>query len=214
VTHILLRLRESSNFVTYSTETKVTSNKSYSYLHTRDKSIIELMILRMLQHHYEPTLPLTRPTTSHHHRHRRQGPLHPTWRSRHRRRRPPTPSSSATAAIVAITGLVVAWCRLIPSSSSPLSSTADATPPTTASPPPRRVLLVILPPPSPSRPLRPLDRPWSHHGPACGANALPPGPTRQVPLPHAPPSSGDGPIAPAPPSRPPQCLGLLSSGRR
>ena len=36
--------------------------------------------------------------------------------------------------------------------------------------------------------------------------ALPPGPTRQVPLPHAPPSLGYGPIAPAPPS--------LSGGRR
>ena len=124
------------------------------------------MILRMLQHHYEPTLPLTRPTTSHHHRHRRQGPLHPTWRSRHCRRRPPTPSSSATAAIVAITGLVVAWCRLIPSSSSPLSSTADATPPTTASPPPRRVLPPRDPPPpvavAPSPPSRsPMEPSWT-----------------------------------------------------
>jgi len=49
---------------------------------------------------------------------------------------------SATAAIVAIMGLVVAWCRLIPSSSSPLSSTAAATPPTTAFPPP----CLVLPP--------------------------------------------------------------------
>jgi hypothetical protein len=72
----------------------------------------------------------------------------------------------------------------------------------------------IPPPPLPSRPLRPLDRPWRCHGPACGVDALPPGPTRQVPLPHAPPSSGYGPIAPAPPSRPPQCLGFFSGGRR
>ena len=43
------------------------------------------------------------------------------------------------------------------------------------------------PPPSPSRPLRPLDRPGPRHGPACGINALPPGPTWQVPLSHAPP---------------------------
>ena len=127
------------------------------------------MILRMLQHHHEPTLPLTPPTTSHHRR-CRQGPLHTNWRSRHRRCRPPSPSSSATAAIVAITGLVVAWCRLIPMSSSPLSSTAAATPPTTASPPFR---LVLLPPPSPSRPLRPLDRPWRCNGPACGVDTLP-----------------------------------------
>ena len=28
------------------------------------------------------------------------------------------------------------------------------------------------PPPSPSRPLRPLDRPWRHLGPACGVDAL------------------------------------------
>ena len=98
------------------------------------------------------------------------------------------PSLSATAAIVTITGLVVAWCHLPPPSSSPLSSTADATPPTTASPPPHLVLFPPLrsPPPSPSRPLRPLDRPWRRHGPACGVDALPPGPTRQVPLPHAP----------------------------
>ena len=61
-------------------------------------------------------------------------------------------------------------------------------------------------PPLPSRPLRPLDRPWRRHGPACGVDALPPGPTRQVPLPHAHPSAGYGPIATAPPS--------LSGGRR
>ena len=43
------------------------------------------------------------------------------------------------------------------------------------------------------------------HG-AVSVNALPPGPTRQVPLPHATPSLGYGPTAPAPPS--------LSGGRR
>ena len=65
-------------------------------------------------------------------------------------------------------------------------------------------------PPLPSRPLRPLDRPWRCHGPACcGVDALPPSPTWQVPLPHAPPSSGYGPIAPAPRSRPPQCRSPL-----
>jgi hypothetical protein len=114
-------------------------------------------------------------------------------------------------------GLVVAWCRLPPPSSSPWSFTADATPPTTTSLPPHLVLLHPLRPPPPpllSRPLRPLDRRWRRHGPACGVDALPPGPTRQVPLPHAPPSSGYGPIAPALSSRPQQCLGLLSGGRR
>jgi hypothetical protein len=69
-------------------------------------------------------------------------------------------------------------------------------------------------PPLPSCPLRPLDRPWRRHGPACSVDTLPPGPTRQVPLPHAPPSSGYGLIAPAPSSRPPQCRGFLSGGRR
>ena len=79
---------------------------------------------------------------------------------------------------------------------------AAATPPTTASPLPRLVLLPPLrsPPPSPPRPLCPLDRTWRHHGQACGVDALPPGPTRQVPLPYAPPLSGYGPIAPALPS--------------
>jgi hypothetical protein len=69
------------------------------------------------------------------------------------------------------------------------------------------------PPPlrSPSPlPSRPLDRPWRRHGPACSVDTLPPGPTRRLPLPHAPPSSGYGLIAPAPP----QCLGFLSGGRR
>jgi hypothetical protein len=40
------------------------------------------------------------------------------------------------------------------------------------------------------------------------------GTTRRVPLPPAPPLSKDGPIAPAPPSRLPRCIGLLSGGRR
>jgi hypothetical protein len=35
-----------------------------------------------------------------------------------------------------------------------------------------RLTPVLFPPPSPSRPLRPLDRPWRHLGPACGVNAL------------------------------------------
>ena len=36
----------------------------------------------------------------------------------------------------------------------------------------RRLTPVLPPPPSQSRPLRPLDRPWRHLGPACGVNAL------------------------------------------
>jgi hypothetical protein len=104
-------------------------------------------------------------------------------------------------------------CCLVPlaatPTSSPLSSTAKTTPPTTASPPPR---LVLLPPPvavavASSPPSRsPMAPCVMRHGPACGVDALPPGPTRQVPLLHAPPLSGYGPIAPAPPS--------LSGGRR
>ena len=107
------------------------------------------------------------------------------------RRRPPTPPSSATTAIVTITGLVVTWCRLPPPSSSPLSSTAAASNPTndgvpTASP---------HPPPPPAIPPRRCcalsalsitNHPWRRHGLACSVDALPPGPTRQVPLPHAP----------------------------
>jgi hypothetical protein len=216
-----LRLWEYSNFC-YSTYLKqklqaIKQQKLQLFTHL-DQSIIDddtkNAISIMLK--YEPTLPLTPPIISHSRR-RGQGPLHSTWLSRHRRGRPSTPSSSATAAIAAITGLVVAWCRLPPPSSSPLLPTADTTPPTTASPPPYLVLLPPLrppPPPSPSRTLRPLDYPWRRHGPACGVDTLPPGPTWQVPLPHPPSSLGYGPIAPGPPSQPPQCLGLLSGGRR
>ena len=155
-------------------------------------------------------LPITPPATSHPRR-RHQGPLDKTWRSlhRHRRRRPPSPSSSATAAIVAITGLVVAWCRLPPPSSSPLSSNAAATLPTTASPPLR---LVLLPP---CDPLLRCRRTLSiAHGAVMDRHAAstPSGTTRRVPLPPAPPFSKDGTIAPAPPSRPTRCLGLLSGG--
>jgi hypothetical protein len=158
------------------------------YLHTRDQSIIELMILRMLQHHYEPTLPLASsgPTTY---------KLAVSASSS-----PSTIAATATAAIVAIvaiTGLVVAWCRLIPSSSSPLSSTAAATPPTTASPPPHLVLLPPCDPPPPCRCCA-LSALLIAHGAVMDWCLM-----RRVPLPPAPPSSGGRPIAPAPPSRPP-----------
>ena len=115
-------------------------------------------------------LPITPPATSDPRR-RRQGPLDNTWRSLHHhcRRCPPSPSLSSTATIVTIMGLVVAWCRLPPPSSSSLSSNAAATLPTTESTPPHPR---SPPPPSPSRPLRPLDRPWRHLGPACGVDAL------------------------------------------
>ena len=46
------------------------------------------------------------------------------------------------------------------------------------------------------------------------AASTPSGTTRRVPLPPAPPFSKDGTIAPAPPSWPPRCLGLLSGGWR
>ena len=187
-----MRLRESSNFC-YSMylklklqATKVTS------IYTLDKSKIELMILRMLQHHYEPTLPLTPPTTSHHRRHR-QGPLQTNWRSCHRHRRPPSPSLSPTAAIVTILGLVVAWCCLPPPSSSSVAR----------SPPPPRCHCA-------------LSALLIAHGAILDRHAAltPSGTTRRVPLPSAPPFLKDRTIAPAPPSRPPRCLGLLSGGWR
>ncbi len=54
----LLRLRESSNFC-YSTYLKQTLQATkVTSIYTLDKSIIELMILRMLRHHYDPTLDL------------------------------------------------------------------------------------------------------------------------------------------------------------
>ena len=118
-------------------------------------------------------------------------------------------SLSATATIVAIMGLVVAWCRLPPLSSSSLSSTITATLPTTDQ---RRLSPVLLPP--------------CHHltfsalsitiGVILDRHAAltSSGTTRRVPLPPAPPLSKDGTIAPAPSSRPPRCLGLLSGGRR
>jgi hypothetical protein len=132
-------------------------------------------------------------------------------------------SSSSTNAVIvrhrrhcSHHGVVVAWSRLPPPSSSPSSSTLTQPHQQRR---PRRLNLSSSPPCNPPPPLTPrslrlLDRPWRRHGLACGIDALPPGPTRQVPLPHMPPSSGYGPIAPAPPSQPPQCLGLLSGGRR
>jgi len=112
----------------------------------------------------------------------------------------------ATAAIVTIMGLVVAWCRLPPPSSSSLSSnTASTLPlPTMESMPP--------PPCSPPPPCRrhTLSAVSIAHGVILDRHAasMPSGTTRQVPLPPVPPFSKDGTIAPAPPSRPPRCLGL------
>jgi len=159
-------------------------------------------------------------------RRRCQDPLDRTRRSLHRhrcRRRPPSPSLSATAAIVAIMGLVVALCRLPPPPSSSLSvililvvqrrrnPTNDgitAASPPFSSPPAILPLPVAFPPSPPSRsPMAPcaiLD--WH-------AASTPSGTTRQVPIPPVPPLSKDRPIVPAPPSRPPRCLGLLSGGR-
>ena len=145
---------------------------------------------------------------------RRQGPLHTTWRSRRRRRRrPPTPSPSSSARRRHDRRHHGVGCCLVPPAATVILTIVvhRRCNPTSPRPPPP---LRSPSPPLPSRPLRPLDRPWRCHGPACSVNTLPPGPTRQVPLPHAPPSSGYGLIAPAPPSRPPQCLGFLSGGRR
>ena len=146
-----------------------------------------------------------------------QDPLDRTRRSLHRHRcrsRPPLPSLSATAAIVTIMGLVVFLRRLPPTPSSSFLSNAAATPPTKESPqscprspPPLR----SSPSLSPSRPLCPLDRPWRHLG--WQAASTPSGTTRRVPIQPVPPLLKDRPIMPAPPSRPPRCLGLLSGGR-
>ena len=91
------------------------------------------------------------------------------------------------AATISLT--IVVHCRRNP--------TNDGVPAASPRPPPPPA---IPSPPSRPRPLRPLDRTWRHHGQACGVDALPPGPTRQVPLPYTPPLSGYGPIAPALPS--------------
>ena len=117
-------------------------------------------------------LPITPPATSHPHRHR-HGPLDNTWRSlhRHRRRRPPSPSLSATATAARHHHGV--GCCLVPPATTIIlilvvqrrrNPTNDGINPT--SPP------FSSPPTSPSRPLGPLDRPWRHLGPACGADAL------------------------------------------
>ena len=158
-------------------------------------------------------LPITPPATSHPHRHR-HGPLDNTWRSlhRHRRRRPPSPPLSATATILTIMGLVVAWCRLPPPSCSSLSSNAASTLPTMEStpPPPRSPPPLIAVAPSP------LSALSIAHGAILDRHAAstPSGTTRRVPLPPAPPFSKDGTIAPALPSWPPRCLGVLSGGWR
>jgi hypothetical protein len=156
-------------------------------------------------------LPISHSATSHP-RPRRQGPLDNTWRSlhHHRRRRPPSPSLSATATIVVIMELVVAWCRLPPLSSSSLSYTTTATLLTTDQ---RRLTLVLLPPPRHRIAFSAL---LITHGAILDRHAAstPSGTMRRLPLPPAPPLSKDGTIAPAPPSRPPRCLGLLSGGWR
>ena len=104
-----MRLRESSNFY-YSTylklklqATKVTSN------YTLDKSIIELMILRMLRHHYEPHNTTYIPTKSHYRR-RRQGPLHTlviVVVVHHRRHRPPPPLSLPSRCLLPPDSIVI-----------------------------------------------------------------------------------------------------------
>ena len=155
-------------------------------------------------------LPITHSATSHPRR-CRQSPLDNTWRSlhHHRRRRPPSPSLSATTTIVAIMGLVVAWCSPPPLSSLSLSSTTTTTLPTTESTPP----CPRSPPPPPHH--LAFSALLIAHGAILDRHAAstPFGTTRQVPLPPTPPLSKDGTIAPAPPSWPPRCLGLLSGGR-
>ena len=148
-------------------------------------------------------LPIATPATSHP-LCRHQGPLDKIWRSlhRHRRRRPPSPSLSATAArhqhgvgcclvppaATVILILAVQRCR------NPTNDRINAASPPFSSPP--RSALSIA------------------HGTILDRHAAstPSGTTRRVPLPPAPPFSKDGTIAPAPPSGPPRCLGLLSGG--
>ncbi len=157
------------------------------------------MILRMLHHHYEPTLPLTPPTTSHHRR-CRQGPLHSNRRSRHRRRRPPSPPpppppslpSSPSSPSRGWLLLGAAWFHHHPHHCPP--------PP----PQPRQQRLprhltlsssppVFLPPPSPSRPQHPLNCLWRCNGPACGVDTLP---VRRVECRYRPRPTcwGEGPL--------------------
>ena len=129
---------------------------------------------------YEPTIPLTPPTTHEPSPPSSSGPTI-TWRSRRRRRRPsPSSSSSATAAIVTIMGHGVGCCLL-------LGAACRHRHPHHCHPPsqkihqrrrPRRIASSSPPPCDPPLPVtvthsRPLDRPWRRHGPACGVDALP-----------------------------------------
>ncbi len=67
-------------------------------------------------------------------------------------------------------------------------------------------------PPRRRRALSTLSIAQRHLGPACGVNALRYNAASAAPA-HTP-LLKHGKIAPAPPSRPPRCLGLLTGGRR
>jgi hypothetical protein len=130
-----------------------------------------------------------------------------------RRHRPPPPPSSPSRGWL----LLGAACRhLHPHHYRP--PLPQVTPPTTASPPPH---LILLPPPCDPPPvdvaLSPPSQSPITHGAVMDWHAAS---TPSLPVQRGKcrsrmhPSSGYGPIAPAPPSRLPQCLGLLSGGRR
>jgi hypothetical protein len=110
--------------------------------------------------------------------------------------------------------LLNAVCRLPPPSSSSLSTPPQPHQQRNH----RRLTPVLLPPcdPPPPRRRHALSAFSIIHGAILDRHAASTssGTTRRVPLPPAPPLSKDGPIAPAPPSRLPRCIGLLSGGRR
>ena len=155
-------------------------------------------------------LPITHSATSHPCR-RRQGLLDITWRSlhhHHHRHHPPSPSLSATPPSSPSWGwlLLGAACR-------------HCHPHPCRLPPPQpyqrrnqsRLAPVLLPP----HRRHGLSALLIAHGAILDLHGVstPSGTTWRVPLPPAPPLSKEGTIAPAPPSQPPRCLGLLSSGR-
>ena len=77
------------------------------------------------------------------------------------------------------------------------------------------VLLPTCDPPPPRRLVPALSALSIAHGAIFDwhAASTPSGTARRVPIPPVPPLSKDGPIVPAPPSRPPRCIGLLSGGQ-
>jgi len=154
-------------------------------------------------------LPITHSATSHPHPHR-QGPLDNTWLFiiivvvvHHRHHCLPLPPSLPSWGWLLL-GAACRHCHPHPCHlppPQPYQQRISATSPSFSSPP-RHPLA-----------FSPLS---ITHGAILDRHAAstPSGTMRRLPLPPAPPLSKDGTIAPAPPSRPPRCLGLLSGGWR